>query len=201
MATVIASLSMSLDGYIADPNDNVGPLFDWYEAGDVAVPTAVPDRWTFHTSEASAAVLNDVMAQIGALITGRRLFDHTNGWDGMHPFGAPVYVVTHRPADEWVRDHPDAPFTFVGSVEDAVEQARATAGDCIVGVAGPNIAQQCLNAGLLDELSVDLVPVLLGEGIPFFANMKNAPVLLDDPDVVPSTRVTHLRYRVRRATP
>jgi dihydrofolate reductase len=197
MAKVIASLSMSLDGFVADPNDKVGPLFHWYESGDVAVPTAVPDRWTFHTSQASADVLTDVMENVGALVAGRRLFDHTSGWGGMHPFGVPVFVVTHRPADDWIRAHPDAPFTFVDGVEAAVAQACEIAGDGIVGVAGPNVAQQALNAGLLDELSVDLVPVLLGDGIRFFANLGDAPVLLDDPAVVEGMRVTHLRYRVR----
>jgi dihydrofolate reductase len=146
MAKVIASFSMSLDGFIADPDDGVGPLFDWYESGDVAVPTAVPDRWTFHTSQPTADVLTDVMENIGALVAGRRLFDHTNGWDGMHPFGAPVFVVTHRPADDWVRAYPDAPFTFVDAVESAVAQAREVAGEGIVGVAGPNVAQQCLTS-------------------------------------------------------
>jgi hypothetical protein len=108
MATVIASLSMSLDGFIADRDDGVGPLFDWYESGEVALPTAVPERWTFHPSEPSARYLGEAMASVGALLTGRRLFDHTNGWDGTHPFGVEVFVVTHRPAEDWVRAHPDA---------------------------------------------------------------------------------------------
>jgi dihydrofolate reductase len=118
MAAVIAALSMSLDGFTADPADQVGPLFDWYANGEVEVPTANP-QLTFRTSQASA---------------------------------------------QYPRE--DAPFRFVtDGVERAVAQAKATAGARWVEVGGPNIAQQCLDLGLLDEVRVDLVPVLLGEGI------------------------------------
>jgi dihydrofolate reductase len=96
----------------------------------------------------------------------------------------------------WPRD--DAPFTFVtDGIESAVAQAKALAGEKDVAVATPTITQQCLNAGLLDAISVDLVPVLLGEGIPFFATLRNAPVMLEDPVVTEGTRVTHLYYRVK----
>jgi dihydrofolate reductase len=197
MATVVAALSMSLDGFVADPSDQVGPLFDWYQNGDVEVPTAVPDRWTFRTSEASARYLRESMERTGALVTGRRLFDVAGGWDGTHPWGVPVFVVTHSVPEGWPRE--DAPFTFVtDGVERAVEQAKATAGDGWVGVAGPNVAQQCLNAGLLDEIRVDLAPVLLGKGIRFFDNLSNAPVALEGPTVIEGTGVTHLCYRVER---
>jgi dihydrofolate reductase len=196
MATVVAELSMSLDGFVADPSDQVGPLFDWYQNGDVEVPTAVPDRWTFRTSEASARYLRESMERTGALVTGRRLFDVAGGWGGTHPWGVPVFVVTHSVPEGWPRE--DAPFTFVtDGVERAVEQAKATAGDGWVGVAGPNVAQQCLNAGLLDEVHVDLVPVLLGRGIRFFDNLSNAPVALEGPTVIEGTGVTHLCYRVK----
>jgi dihydrofolate reductase len=196
MATVVAELSMSLDGFVADPSDQVGPLFDWYQNGDVKVATAVPDRWTFRTSEASARYLRESMERTGALVTGRRLFDVAGGWGGTHPWGVPVFVVTHSVPEGWPRE--DAPFTFVtDGVERAVEQAKATAGDGWVGVAGPNVAQQCLNAGLLDEVHVDLVPVLLGRGIRFFDNLSNAPVALEGPTVIEGTGVTHLCYRVK----
>jgi dihydrofolate reductase len=196
MATVVAELSMSLDGFVADPSDQVGPLFDWYQNGDVEVPTAVPDRWTFRTSEASARYLRESMERTGALVTGRRLFDVAGGWGGTHPWGVPVFVVTHSVPEGWPRE--DAPFTFVtDGVERAVEQAKATAGDGWVGVAGPNVAQQCLNAGLLDEVHVDLVPVLLGRGVRFFDNLSNVPVALEGPTVIEGTGVTHLCYRVK----
>src|SRR6266536_5469739 len=182
MAVVISEMSMSLDGFVAAPADQVGPLFDWYANGEVETPTAVPERWTFRTSEASARYLREGLMKIGAEVIGRRLFDLTNGWDGAGPSGAPVFVVTHSVPEE--RQDKDAPFIFVtGGVASAVEQARATAGDGLVGVAGPNIVQQCLDLGLLDEVRINLVPVLLGEGIRYFDNLADSPVMLEDPQV------------------
>ena len=110
----------------------------------------------------------------------------------------PVFVVSHRGPEGWDQRHDPSLTAFVGDLTSAVEQAQATAGEKWVGVAGPNIAQQCLNLGLLDELRVELAPVLLGEGIPFFENLKNTPVLLEDPTVIVGDRVTHLIYAVRK---
>jgi dihydrofolate reductase len=195
MATVIADMSMSLDGFIADRNDDVGPLFDWYRVGPVTTPSA-DERWSFHTSEASAKELREFLPAVGALVCGRRVFDHTKGWGGRHPAGCPVFVVTHNVPKGWPRD--DAPFTFVtDGVESAVAQAKELAGDKIVAIATPSITQQCLNLGLLDVIRVNLVPVLLGDGIRFFDNLRDAPITLDDPTVTESTRVTHLQYHVR----
>jgi dihydrofolate reductase len=196
MSTVIAEMSMSLDGFVADPSGEVGPLFDWYQNGPVAMPFPNP-HWTAHVSEASAAYLREGLAEIRALISGRRLFDHTHGWGGRHTTDVPVFVVTHRPPPEgWPAD---APFTFVtDGVESAVAQAKAVAGDGSVAVASASIAQQCLDAGLLDEIGVSLVPVLLGRGIRFFDHLAGVPVMLEDPRVVEGTAVTHLRYRVKR---
>jgi dihydrofolate reductase len=186
---------MSLDGFIADPADGVEHLFRWYGNGDVTVPTADP-RMTFHVSLASAAHLRGTLANVGALVCGRRLFDVANGWGGNHPTGAPVFVVTHTIPEGWPRD--DAPFTFIteGGVARAVAQAKAVASDKIVAIASANIAQQCLNAGLLDAIAVDLVPVLLGAGIRFFDHLSGTPIMLEDPRVVEGTAVTHLYYRV-----
>jgi dihydrofolate reductase len=150
-----------------------------------------------HVSEASAAYLREAQAGVGALICGRRLFDHTKGWGGSHPLGVPVFVVTHSVPEGWPR--PGAPLTFVtDGVESAVARAKEAAGERMVAVASPNVAQQCLNAGLLDAIGVDLAPVLLGDGIPFFANLRDTPVRLEGPRVVEGTGVTHLLYRVRR---
>lgn len=196
MGMVIANMSMSLDGYIADRSDDVGPLFEWYQVGPVATPSAA-EEWTYHTDEVSARDLRELVTSIGALICGRRLFDVTSGWGGHHPVGCPVFVVTHSVPDGWPRE--DAPFTFVhDGAESALAQAQAVAGDRIVAVATPSITQQLLDAGLLDAIRVDLVPVLLGDGIPFFANLRNAPVVLEDPEVTEGLRATHLLYRVRR---
>ena len=101
----------------------------------------------------------------------------------------------------WVADHPAAPFTFVtDGLPSAIDQARAIAGDLDVGVTAGKVASQCLELGLIDEIWIDLVPVLLGSGVPFFEELKAAPILLDVPDLlVEGSRVTHLRYRVRRS--
>lgn len=122
MATVVADMSMSLDGFIADRNDQVGPLFDWYQTGPVATPSA-DEKWTFKTDKASAEQIREGLRTIGALICGRRLFDLTNAWGGRHPMGCPVVVVTHTLPKGWPRE--GAPFTFVtDGVESAVAQPR-----------------------------------------------------------------------------
>ncbi len=110
----------------------------------------------------------------------------------------PVVVLSHSIPDGWPRD--DAPFTFVtDGLESAVARAEELAGDKMVSVGGPNVIQQCLSAGLMDELVIDLVPVLLGEGIPYFANLSDATTMLDGPTkVIEGDRVTHLYYTVRK---
>ncbi len=194
MTEVVASFSMSLDGFVADPTDAVGPLFDWYGNGDVEVDWPGNDMVS-RTTAASAAYLHETIAGAGALVVGRRLFDHTGGWAGSHPLGVPVFVVGHGVPTGWPRA--DAPFTFVtDGVESAVARAKLVAADKVVGVAGPNIAQQCLNAGILDEIRVELVPVLLGRGIRFFDHVEQRPVMLEDPTIIAGRRVTHLRYRI-----
>jgi dihydrofolate reductase len=197
MATVITQASMSLDGYIADPSDNVGPLFDWYGNGDVEVTGADPDR-VFRVSAASADYLRRAWANAAAGVIGRRLFDITNGWNGRPPVGEAVFVVTHRPPRDW--DFPDAPFTFVtDGVASAVAQAKEVAGDRVVSVNPGNVGGQAFQAGLVDEVLVDLVPVVFGAGVRYFGDYAGSPLLLGNPEVVQGDRVTHLRYRVRRA--
>src|SRR5579871_629626 len=179
MGLVVADMTMSLDGFIADPSDSVEHLFGWFDNGDVATPTSSP-QWSFHTTEASALHLRDALATAGALIVGRRLYDVAQAWGGTHPVGVPIVVVTHTPPDSWPQGK--TPFTFVADgIESAVAHAKALAGEKNVGVASANITQQCLNAGLLDAISVSLVPVLLGSGIPFFAHLTTAPIQLENP--------------------
>jgi dihydrofolate reductase len=197
LGNVIMQASMSLDGFIADPSDRVGPLFDWYENGDVAFAGGDPDR-VFHVSAASADYLRLAWADIAAEVIGRRLFDLTDGWDGRPAVGDAVFVVTHRPPADW--KHPDAPFTFVtDGVASAVAQAKAFAGDRNVSLTPGNIGGQALAAGLVDEVRVDLVPVVLGAGIRYFGDYAGSPLLLENPEVVQGDRVTHLTYRLRRA--
>jgi dihydrofolate reductase len=116
-------------------------------------------------------------------------------WGGKHPLDVPVFVVTHHPPEEWLQR--ESPFTFVtDGVESAVAQAKAAAGDKNVGVAGADIMRQCLEAGLLEEIGVDLVPVLLGSGVRLVDSLNTAPVQLEATSITPSTGVIHLRYQV-----
>ncbi|MFI8523525.1 dihydrofolate reductase family protein [Promicromonospora sukumoe] len=193
MSKVITHMTMSLDGFIAAPDDRIDDLFDWYDAGDVAMTTA-NEGVSFKVDEAGAAMLRDLTERTGALVSGRRLFDITEGWGDSHPVGAPVVVVTHRPprhADRWPRT------TFVSGVAEAVARAREIAGDKDVTIASADVIQQALALGLVDDVCVSLAPVLLGEGIPYFANLGRH-VLLEDPEVVQGRRALHLRYPVRR---
>ena len=194
MAEVFTHMAMSLDGYIADPSDGIEELFGWYSAGDVAVPSA-DGRWGFRVDANSAGLLREMLAGTGALVAGRRLFDLTNGWDDNHPIGAPVVVVTHSvPADasRWPRT------AFVDGVAEGIARARQIAGDKDVVIASADIARQALELGLVDEVYVSLVPVLLGRGIPYFANLASGPYRFEDPVVIQGKGATHLRYRVRR---
>jgi len=194
MSKVYTHMTMSLDGFIADPTDGIDELFMWYSAGDVGVPTG-NGAWTFQVDAGGADPLREIMSTTGALVCGRRLFDITNGWDDDHPIGAPVVVVTHQPpadAEKWPRT------TFTDSVPAAIERAREIAGDKDVVISSADISAQALDLGLVDEVDVSLVPVLQGKGIPYFANLQNAPHRLEDPVVIPGLRATHLRYAVRR---
>jgi dihydrofolate reductase len=195
MEKVITGATMSLDGFIADPSGGVGPLFDWYFNGDVEFTGADPDR-VFRTSAASADYTRAEWASIRASVIGRRLFDLTNGWHGRPAVGEAVFVVTHQAPTDW--DFPNAPFTFVtDGVRSAVAQAKAFAGDMDVAVSAGNIGGQALEAGLIDEVSLDLVPVVLGAGVRFFGDYAGSPLLLENPRVVQGDRVTHLHYRLR----
>jgi dihydrofolate reductase len=201
MTKIYTGASMSLDGYISGPEvTGFDRLFAWYEEGDVAIPTLKPEL-PHHVTPASAEVVRMTMGETGVFVVGRKLFDITNGWDGMHPYGIPIVVVTHSVPEDWVAAHPDAPFTFVTEgVERAIDVARGIAGDKYIGVNAGTIASQCLDLHLLDEVWLSLVPLVLGAGDPFFTGLGNAPFDLEGPlSIAPSGRVTHLRYRVRYA--
>jgi dihydrofolate reductase len=198
MSKVTTGATMSIDGYIAGPAESgFDLLFQWYGNGDVEIPTSHPDM-TFRTSAASAEHLRKLNASLGALVVGRHLYDVTNGWGGRHPLDMTTVVLTHRPPTD--RPAADENFVFVTEgIEAAVATAREIAGGRNVGVNGGQIARQCLDAGLLDEVCVDLVPVILGAGTPFFSDLGSKPVQLDGPvSVVEGTGVTHLTYRVRK---
>jgi dihydrofolate reductase len=202
MGKVRTGHSVSLDGFIAGPND--GPeapmgdggerLLAWYSGGDTEY--GLPgSEMVFRVSPQSAELLRETRETTGALVTGRRTFDLTNGWGGGHPLDVPVFVVTRTVAQEWVYE--GSPFTFVtDGLESAVERARAIAGDKDVGVIGASLVQQCIRAGLLEEVHVDLVPVLLGGGVRLFDHLGTEPIELESTRVIEGAGVTHLTFRV-----
>ena len=194
MTKVVAVMSMSLDGYVADANDGVAEVFDWYFSGDVEVPTASPD-FTFNVSALSADHLRGLTAEVGAMLTGRRTFERADGWGGQHPWGIPAFVVTHHVPDGWPRPGSTVQFVTDG-IETAVARAKSAADPKSVGVHGAQTIQQCLDAGLLDEIHIDLAAVLLGAGVRLFDHLANTPAVLGNPTVVAGVGVTHLRYPV-----
>ena len=196
MTKVIALMSMSLDGYVADANDGVAEVFDWYFSGDVEVPMPIPTpEFTFRVSASSADHLRGLMAEVGAMLTGRRTFERADGWGGQHPWGISAVVATHDVPDGWPRPGSTVQFVTDG-IESAVARAKSAAGPKSVGVHGAQTIQQCLDAGLLDEIHIDLAAVLLGAGVRLFDHLANTPVVLGNPRVVTGVGVTHLRYPV-----
>src|SRR4051812_36413822 len=182
----------SVDGYIADEHDDIGPLFDWYFNGD----TALRDGGSFRVSRASADYVRPLWTEIGSMVIGRHLFDVMDGWEGTPPVGDHVVVVSHRPKpDGW---HPDASYHFVSDVAQAVAIADELADGRTVTVAAGDVGGQALALGLVDEVAMDVVPVVFGAGKRYFGPIC-AVHLLEDPHVViAGTRALHLRYRVRR---
>lgn len=192
MGTVVMFASVSVGGFIAGNDDQPGPLFDWLLNGDVALD----DSGVLEVSQASYDYVRPYWDQVGVTIAGRHVFDLTDGWDGTPPSGVDsVVVVTHRPApDGW---DAQAPFHFDDGIEAAVTRAQQLAGDRIVEVAAGGVGGQVFAAGLVDEVRMDVAPVVLGSGKRYFGPVT-AQHLLTDPDVVQGDGVLHLRYRVRR---
>jgi dihydrofolate reductase len=195
MSKIIAIMSMSLDGFVADRNDGVAEVFDWYFAGDVEINTGGADSMTFKVSKPSAEHIRSLTSELGAVLTGRRTFEVAGGWGGNHAWG-PAFVLTHDIPAGWPRPNSTVHFVTDG-IESAVQQAKAAAGGKSVGVHGADTIQQCLNAGLLDELSIDIAAVLLGSGVRLFDHLAGTPSLLGNPTVIAGVGVTHLRYPVR----
>jgi dihydrofolate reductase len=196
--TIMGVAAVSLDGFIADDKDDVGPLFDWLGTGDVGWTLPGSDDEA-RSTQASADFMTSHYANTAANVIGRRLFDLTNGWDGRPAAYAHVFVVTHRSPTDW-EHYGTAPFTFVDGVEEAIAAAKEFAGDGDVDVAGGQIGSQALELGLIDQVVLNLVPVIFGSGRPFFAaGALPEPVLFEKPtEVVQGDRVTHLVYDVRR---
>jgi dihydrofolate reductase len=193
MGKVIATFTMSLDGFIAGPSDEVDRLFRWYGSGDTAFPVPGTEM-VFKVSRASADMLRETWDALGAIVTGRRDFDVSNAWGGKALLDLPTFIVTHNVPPAWAGE--DSPFTFVtDGVANAIARAKDAAGDKHVGVSGSKIVQQAIRAGLLDEIQIDLAPVLLGDGIRLFENLEQA-IDLENAGVIATPDVTHLRFRV-----
>ena len=189
MATVFMHAVVSVDGFIADDHDDVGPLFDWYFNGD----TEIVEDGPFRISATSAAYVRPMWDRIGTTIMGRRLFDQTNGWEGRPPAGDHIVVVSHRPKPEgW---HPEASCCFVTDIAEAVQLAKELAGQRDVAVTAGDVGGQAFALGVIDEVAMDVVPVVIGSGRRYFGSLASWR-LLDEPHVrVVGDRVTHLRYR------
>ncbi len=197
MSKVIAIMSMSLDGFVADRNDGVAEVFDWYmSSGNVAFRTGGSDPMTFSVSAPSAEHLRGLWSELGAVLTGRRTFDVAHGWGGNHAWG-PAFVLTHQVPAGWPRANSSVHFVTDG-IESAVRQAKAAAAGKSVGVHGADTIQQLLNADLLDELHIDIAAVLLGSGVRLFDHLACTPARLGNPSVVAGVGVTHLRYALHR---
>jgi dihydrofolate reductase len=191
MGVVVMHNVVSVDGFIADGNDEVGPLFAWYSNGDQPLGEGIG-----MVSQASADYVRPTWEGIGSMVIGRHLFDITDGWQGTPPTGEHVVVVSHRPKPEgW---HPEAAYHFVDDVASALALARELAGERNVAVAAGDVGGQAFALGLVDEVAMDVVPVVFGSGKRYFGPV-DAQHLLEDPDVaIRGDRVLHLRYRVRR---
>jgi dihydrofolate reductase len=210
MAKVVVALTMSLDGFIAGSNDGTDQplgdggmrLFDWYFDGDTAIERyqQAADRGVpvppFKLSRSSAKVFDDLINNTGAVVTGRRTYDISNAWGGNGPLpGLPLFIVTHTVAAHVPQG--DSRYTFVtDGVASAIEQAKAAAGDKYVCLMGGSVPQQCLRAGLLDEIQIHLVPVLLGAGVRLFDHLGSKKIELEIVRVIDSPGVAHLRFRV-----
>ncbi len=187
---------MSLDGFVADETDAVPFIFDWYNNGNVVTDNAKSPELTFETTPQSAEHIREDMRNVRSFVCGRRLFDITDGWGGQHPYDVPVFCVTHHPPDDTSR-WPNT--TFVTDLTEAVEQAKAISEDGWVAIGGGSITSQCLELGLLDEIRVNLTPVLLNRGVRWFDKIGRAAIELDGPTkIIEGDQVVHLYYDVKR---
>ena len=194
MGKVTCGFSMSLDGFVAGPHDEVDRVFKWYFTGNVDQEVASGDQ-VFKMTKEGADLIKDGSRGIGVLVSARRTFDIAHAWGGKHPMDVPVVVLTHHVPQEWVKE--GSIFTFVtDGVESAIAKARQIAGEKDVVVGAPSVVQQCLEAGLLDEIHIDLVPVLLFYGIRLFDKLGIDPVDLELVEGSSGSGVLHLTYRV-----
>jgi len=201
MRKVVFNMTMSLDGFVAGPNDNPDnglgdggdALFRWYFSGDTEVKLSEGTP-ILKVSKKSAKMLKDSVKAYGAGVWGRKTFDIARAWGG-HPPGTPAFIVTHHAPQEWIKE--GSPFIFVtDGVESAIRQAKQAAGDKDVVLCTASILQQALKAGMVDEIYVDIAPLLLGKGVRLFDNFGANPLELENIRTVEASGVTHLGFRV-----
>jgi dihydrofolate reductase len=183
-------MSMSLDGYIADPNDQLGGddgnrLHHW---------ALTPEGKLFRPSGPAGDLIDEINAT-GAVLVGRRTAEIIDHWGGDH-HGVPIFVVSHRPPGPLVVNYPLVTYVTDG-IASAMAQAKAAAGDCNVLVHGAYTAQRALEEGVLDELQIHQIPVLLGRGRRLFDELPSS-VELEIVRVIDTPEATHIRYRVLR---
>ena len=205
MAKTFVDISMSLDGFITGPNPS--PEEGLGEGGErlhewVVRLASWRERHGYEGGETGpdSDLFDEAFERIGAHVMGRRMFDDGEGpWGDEPPFHNPVFVVTHNPRETLVKEG-GTTFTFVTEgVESAIEQAKQAAGEKDVSIAGgANVIQQALNAGLVDEMQIHLVPILVGDGIRLLDDLDAERIELEKTNVADSTGVTHLRFAVRR---
>ena len=183
MGTTYLHAVASLDGYIADERDDVGPLHDWYFNGDhplVDEDHADVHGAPFRVSAASADYVRGMWSRQKVLVIGRHQFDLTNGWEGHPPASDHVVVVSHRPRPTgW---HPEASYHFATSVEEGIARAQELAGEGEIGVGAGEVGGQALSLGLIDHVAIDIVPVVFGRGKPYFGTLANGHLMLEDPE-------------------
>ena len=185
MSTVVADMSVSLDGFVADVEGGVERVFAWYGKPQPEQQPVEP------AGEAASFGLR-------VIVYGRRTFEQANGWGGRHPTGAPVIVVTHELPAGWPREDSTVAFA-TGGIEDAMRQAHVVAGDGVIALGSPSVIQQCLDLGIVDRLQVKVAAVLLGSGIRMFGELAHGPVDLENPTVLEGNGVTHLHYALIRS--
>ena len=191
MQKVICEISMSLDGFITDPDAGVGSPLEGHDPGRL-------HDWRFDAkTDTDSAIVDEIYASTGAVVLGKGMFDvGFEPWGDPPPFGMPVFVVTHE-AREPIPMLGGTTYTFVSGIEAALEQARAAAGDKNVGVwGGADVIRQCLEAGWLDEIQIHLVPVLLGGGIRLFEGLDPEGIELRRRSSIETPGATHLRLDV-----
>jgi dihydrofolate reductase len=198
MSKVLAGITTSVDGYITGPND--GPGKGLGEGGERLHYWVFGGPWTYGDDTRSeptgedAAWLSETAARIGAVVGGRGTYEAARHWGDKNPWGLPFFIVTHRPEEE----PEDGAFKFVSGVEEAVERAREAAGDKDVHVmGGADVIRQALAAGLIDELSIIIAPVVLGDGKRLFEGFSQS-LELEQLGVRQSQFATFIDYRVNR---